>query len=213
VGSFVSNNAVLIAVICGAIAVIYGVLLIRWLLALPAGDEKMREVAGAVQEGARAYLGRQYRTIAMVGVVVFLIIGVALGLKQGWGLGWETGVGFLVGASLSAAAGYIGMMVSVRVNVRTAEAAKKGLGPALSVAFRGGSVTGLLVVGLALFGVAVYYWLGTHFWAEHAVRALIGLGFGGSLISVFARVGGGIFTKAADVGADLVGKLEAGILE
>ncbi len=211
--SFFSNNAVLIAVICALGAVVYGVLLIRWLLALPSGDEKMREVAGAVQEGAKAYLGRQYRTIAMVGIVVFLIIGVALGVKQGWGLGWETALGFVIGASLSAAAGYIGMMVSVRVNIRTAEAAKKGLGPALSVAFRGGSVTGLLVVGLALFGVAVYYWLGTQFWPEHAVRALIGLGFGGSLISVFARVGGGIFTKAADVGADLVGKLEAGIPE
>jgi len=213
VSSFFSNNAVLLAVVCALGAVVYGVLLIRWLLALPAGDEKMREVAGAVQEGAKAYLGRQYRTIAMVGIVVFLILGFALGVKQGWGLGWETAAGFVVGAGLSAAAGYIGMMVSVRVNVRTAEAAKKGLGPALSVAFRGGSVTGLLVVGLALLGVAVYYWLGTQFWSEHAVRALIGLGFGGSLISVFARVGGGIYTKAADVGADLVGKVEAGIPE
>jgi K(+)-stimulated pyrophosphate-energized sodium pump len=213
VGSFVSDNAVLIAVICGAIAVIYGVLLIRWLLALPAGDAKMQEVAGAVQEGAKAYLGRQYRTIAMVGVVVFVILGVALGAKQGWGLGWETAAGFVVGACLSAAAGFIGMMVSVRVNVRTAEAAKKGLGPALTVAFRGGSVTGLLVVGLALLGVTTYYFIGSHLWADHAVRALIGLGFGGSLISVFARVGGGIYTKAADVGADLVGKVEAGIPE
>jgi K(+)-stimulated pyrophosphate-energized sodium pump len=213
VGSFVSHNAVLIAVICGAVAVIYGVLLIRWLLALPAGDAKMQEVAGAVQEGAKAYLGRQYRTIAMVGVVVFLILGIALGAKQGWGLGWETAFGFVVGACLSAAAGFIGMMVSVRVNVRTAEAAKKGLGPALSVAFRGGTVTGLLVVGLALLGVTTYYYIGTHLWSDHAVRALIGLGFGGSLISVFARVGGGIYTKAADVGADLVGKVEAGIPE
>jgi K(+)-stimulated pyrophosphate-energized sodium pump len=213
VSSFFSNNAVLIAVICAIAAVVYGVLLIRWLLALPAGDEKMLEVSGAVQEGAKAYLGRQYRTIGMVGLVVFLIIGIALGAKQGWGLGWETGLGFVIGATLSASAGYIGMMVSVRVNVRTAEAAKKGLGPALSVAFRGGSVTGLLVVGLALFGVAVYYWVGTQLWSEHAVRALIGLGFGGSLISVFARVGGGIYTKAADVGADLVGKVEAGIPE
>ena len=212
-GSFVSNNAVLIAVICGAIAVIYGVLLIRWLLALPAGDAKMQEVAGAVQEGAKAYLSRQYRTIAMVGVVVFLVLGIALGAKQGWGLGWETAAGFVVGACLSAAAGFIGMMVSVRVNVRTAEAAKKGLGPALTVAFRGGSVTGLLVVGLALLGVTVYYFIGSHLWGDHAVRALIGLGFGGSLISVFARVGGGIYTKAADVGADLVGKVEAGIPE
>ena len=212
-GSFVSNNAVLIAVICGAVAVVYGVLLIRWLMALPAGDEKMREVAGAVQEGAKAYLGRQYRTIAVVGAGVFVILGVALGAKQGWGLGWETAAGFVVGACLSAAAGFIGMMVSVRVNVRTAEAAKKGLGPALSVAFRGGSVTGLMVVGLALLGVTAYYFIGSHLWGDHAVRALIGLGFGGSLISVFARVGGGIYTKAADVGADLVGKVEAGIPE
>ena len=212
-GNFVSDNAVLLAVICALVAVVYGVLLIRWLLALPAGDDKMREVSAAVQTGARAYLGRQYRTIAMVGIVVFAILGIALGARQGWGLGWETAFGFLVGACLSAAAGYIGMMVSVRVNVRTAEAAKGGLGPALKVAFRGGSVTGLLVVGLALFGVTVYYWIGTHFWGDHAVRALIGLGFGGSLISVFARVGGGIYTKAADIGADLVGKVEAGIPE
>ena len=212
-GNFISDHAVLLAVICGLVAVAYGVLLIRWLLALPTGDERMRAVSGAVQEGAKAYLGRQYRTIAMVGAVVFLILGVALGAKQGWGLGWETAIGFVIGAVLSASAGYIGMMVSVRVNVRTAEAAKKGLGPALKVAFRGGSVTGLLVVGLALLGVTVYYWLGTHFWGDHAVRALVGLGFGGSLISVFARVGGGIYTKAADVGADLVGKVEAGIPE
>ena len=212
-GSFVFKHAVLIAVICGVVAVVYGVLLIRWLMALPAGDEKMREVAGAVQEGAKAYLVRQYRTITAVGAVAFVILGVALGVKQGWGLGWETAIGFAVGAILSAAAGFIGMMVSVRVNVRTAEAAKRGLGPALSVAFRGGSVTGLMVVGLALLGVTGYYFIGTHLWADHAVRALIGLSFGGSLISVFARVGGGIYTKAADVGADLVGKVEAGIPE
>ena len=212
-GSFVSDNAVLIAVICGLVAVVYGVLLIRWLMALPTGDDKMREVAAAVQEGARAYLNRQYRTIAMVGAVVFVILLVALGLEKDWTYGVFAAIGFVVGACLSAAAGYIGMMVSVRVNVRTAEAAKKGLGPALKVAFRGGSVTGLLVVGLALFGVAVYYWLGTRFWEEYAVYALVGLGFGGSLISVFARVGGGIYTKAADVGADLVGKVEAGIPE
>jgi len=214
VGSWVSDNAVLFAVICAVAAVVYGIVLIRWLMAQPAGDAKMQEVAGAVQEGAKAYLNRQYRTIAMVGAVVFIILLVALGLTdRGWTYGIATAVGFVVGACLSAAAGYIGMMVSVRVNVRTAESAKKGLGPALKVAFRGGSVTGLLVVGLALFGVAVYYWLGTRFWEDYAVYALVGLGFGGSLISVFARVGGGIFTKAADVGADLVGKIEAGIPE
>jgi K(+)-stimulated pyrophosphate-energized sodium pump len=197
----------LVAVICGLIAVIYGVLLIRWLLKLPAGDEVMQRVAGAVQEGAKAYLNRQYRTIAIVGLVVFVVLLVALGLGKDWTYAWHAAVGFIVGAVLSAAAGYIGMMVSVRVNVRTAEAAKQGLGPALKVAFRGGSVTGLFVVGLALLGVSVYFWI------TNDVAALVGLGFGGSLISVFARVGGGIFTKAADVGADLVGKVEAGIPE
>jgi K(+)-stimulated pyrophosphate-energized sodium pump len=207
VSSFVSNNAMLVAVICGLVAVVYGVLLIRWLLKLPAGDEVMQRVAGAVQEGAKAYLGRQYRTVGLVGVVVFVILLVALGLGKDWTYGWHAAVGFLVGAVLSAAAGYIGMMVSVRVNVRTAEAARHGLGRALTVAFRGGSVTGLLVVGLALLGVTGYYWI------TNDVAALVGLGFGGSLISVFARVGGGIFTKAADVGADLVGKVEAGIPE
>ncbi len=205
--SFISENGMLLAVICGLVAVIYGVLLIRWLLKLPAGDEVMQRVAGAVQEGAKAYLGRQYRTVAMVGVVVFVILLVALGLGKDWTYGWHAAVGFLVGAALSAAAGYIGMMVSVRVNVRTAEAARHGLGKALTVAFRGGAVTGLLVVGLALLGVSIYYWI------TGDVAALVGLGFGGSLISVFARVGGGIFTKAADVGADLVGKVEAGIPE
>jgi K(+)-stimulated pyrophosphate-energized sodium pump len=207
VGSFVTENAVLIAVICALVAVVYGVVLRSWLMKLPAGDEKMQAVSGAVQEGAKAYLNRQYRTIAMVGAVVFVILLVALGLEKDWTYGWHAAVGFLVGAGLSAAAGYIGMMVSVRVNVRTAEAARGGLAPALKVAFRGGSVTGLLVVGLALLGVAGYYWV------TGDVAALVGLGFGGSLISVFARVGGGIFTKAADVGADLVGKVEAGIPE
>jgi K(+)-stimulated pyrophosphate-energized sodium pump len=207
VQSFVSNNATLLAVIAGVIAVAYSVLLIRWLLALPAGDAKMHDIAAAIQEGAKAYLTRQYRTIAMVGAVVFVILLVALGLEKGWTYGVHTSVGFLVGALLSASAGFIGMMVSVRVNVRTAEAAKKGLRAALNVAFRGGSVTGLLVVGLALLGVSIYYWI------TKDVPALVGLGFGGSLISVFARLGGGIYTKAADVGADLVGKVEAGIPE
>ncbi len=205
--SFVSNNAMLLAVICGLIAVVYSILLIRWLLQLPAGDEAMQRIAGAIQEGAKAYLNRQYRTIAIVGVGVFVILLVALGVGKDWTYAWHAAAGFVVGAVLSAAAGYIGMMVSVRVNVRTAEAARKGLGPALTVAFRGGAVTGLMVVGLALLGVAGFYW------ATGDVAALVGLGFGGSLISVFARVGGGIFTKAADVGADLVGKVEAGIPE
>ncbi|HQG03604.1 MAG TPA: sodium-translocating pyrophosphatase [Thermoleophilia bacterium] len=206
-GTWVSENAVLVAVLCALVAVVYGVVLIRWLLALPTGDDKMRSVAGAVQEGAKAYLDRQYRTIAMVGAGVFVILLLAMGFGKDWTYGWHVAVGFVVGAALSAAAGYIGMMVSVRVNVRTAEAAKQGLGPALKVAFRGGSVTGMLVVGLALLGVAVYYGI------TGDVAALVGLGFGGSLISVFARVGGGIYTKAADVGADLVGKVEAGIPE
>ncbi|MHB8858231.1 MAG: sodium-translocating pyrophosphatase [Thermoleophilia bacterium] len=206
--SFVSNNAVAIAIACGAAAVVYGVILIMWVLKLPAGNEKMQEIAGAIQEGAKAYLNRQTRAVAIVGVVLFVILTIALG--------WHTGVAFLVGAILSASTGWIGMMVSVRANVRTAEAARGGLKPAMNVAYRGGSVTGLLVVGLALLGVSGYYgimtkWGGLN--SKEAVDALIGLGFGGSLVSVFARLGGGIYTKAADVGADLVGKVEAGIPE
>ena len=204
------DHPVLIALVCSGVAVGYGIYLTQWLLKLSPGNERMQEISRAVQEGAAAYLKKQYTTIAVVAIVPFLLIGVYDKL------GWGTAIGFLIGASLSAAAGFIGMNVAVRSNARTAEAARGGLGPALNVAFRAGSVTGLLVVGLALGGVAGYYWALTS-WLGHspesAVRDLIGLAFGGSLISVFARLGGGIFTKAADVGADLVGKIEAGIPE
>jgi K(+)-stimulated pyrophosphate-energized sodium pump len=207
---FFKDHAVLFALVCSGVAVVYGVYLVYWLLSRPAGSERMQEIARAVQEGAAAYLRKQYTTIAIVAIFPFLLLGFYDKL------GWGTAVGFLIGAALSAAAGFIGMNVAVRSNVRTAEAAKDGLKPALNVAFRAGSVTGLLVVGLGLFGVAGYYWALTD-WLNHsassAIDDLVGLAFGGSLISVFARLGGGIFTKAADVGADLVGKIEAGIPE
>jgi len=204
------HHPVLLGLVGAGIAVGYGVYLTWWLLRQPAGNEKMREISRAVQEGAAAYLKKQYTAIAIVAIVPFILLGVYNKL------GWGTAFGFLIGASLSAAAGFIGMNVAVRSNSRTAEAARKGLAPALNVAFRAGSVTGLLVVGLGLFGVAGYYWLltaGFNHTPHSAIHDLIGLAFGGSLISVFARLGGGIFTKAADVGADLVGKLEAGIPE
>ncbi len=206
-----NNHGVAIAIACSLAAIAYGAALIAWVLKQPAGNEKMQEIAGAVQEGAKAYLNRQYRTIAMVGIFVFAALLVFLGAVSGWDVGVKTSIGFLVGAILSGSTGYIGMMVSVRANVRTAEAARGGLKSAMLVAFRGGSVTGLLCVGLALLGVSGYF--AAIGGSGPDVVNLIGLGFGGSLISVFARLGGGIYTKGADVGADLVGKVEAGIPE
>jgi K(+)-stimulated pyrophosphate-energized sodium pump len=206
--SFLTNHGVVVALVCAACAVVYGLLTTRALLALPPGNERMVSISLAVQRGARAYLNRQYTTIALVGVVLF----VALIFVQDIAVA----CGFAIGGVLSGAAGYIGMNVSVRANSRVAEAARGGVSPALSVAFRGGAITGMLVAGLALFGLAGYYGLLTTVFDDSqktAVDALIGLGFGGSLISVFARLGGGIFTKAADVGADIVGKIEAGIPE
>jgi K(+)-stimulated pyrophosphate-energized sodium pump len=208
--SWFKDHAVLFALICAGVAIAHGLYLTFWLLKQPDGNDRMREIAKAVQEGAAAYLKKQYTAIAIVAIVPFLVLGFYNKL------GWGAAVGFLIGAILSSAAGFIGMNVAVRSNVRTAEAAKGGLKPALAVAFKAGSVTGLLVVGLGLLGVAGYYWVLTG-WLNNtphsAVNDLVGLAFGGSLISVFARLGGGIFTKAADVGADLVGKLEAGIPE
>ncbi len=206
---FLTDHGVLFALICAGFAVIYGIVVTQRLLAKPAGNDRMVEISGAIQEGAEAYLKRQYLIITAVAIPLIVLLAI---LQN-----WQTAVGFIVGGVLSGATGFIGMNVSVRANTRVAEAARGGVPPALDVAFKGGSVTGMLVVGLALIGVAGYFGILTVTGAvdsdKEAIDALIGLGFGGSLISVFARLGGGIFTKAADVGADLVGKVEAGIPE
>ena len=199
--------ALAFVLVCGVVALLYGIWASKSIMSASAGNERMQQIAAAVQEGASAYLNRQYTTIGIVGIVICVVLVVLFDIK--------VGIGFLIGAALSGAAGYIGMNVSVRSNVRTAEAARQGLGQGLEIAFKAGAVTGMLVAGLALLSVAGYYavLLFMNVGGRDLIEPLVALGFGASLISIFARLGGGIFTKGADVGADLVGKVEAGIPE